>query len=70
MGNADLIGSAEACDILGVDRTTLLRWAAAPRLPSVKMPGKTGAVVYKRADVLKLKAEMDAEAEQPVASTA
>jgi excisionase family DNA binding protein len=64
------IGSAEACEILGVDRSTLMRWAAEPKLKSVKMPGQTGARVFDRADVLALKAELDAEAGQKAEASA
>jgi excisionase family DNA binding protein len=63
MGNQDLIGAVEAAEMLGVSRDTLLRWAAEPKISSVKLPGVTGARVFDRADVEKLRAEL-AEAAQ------
>jgi len=48
----DLIGSAEACTILHVDRSTLSRWVAAGRLAPVhRLPGATGALLFSRAEV-------------------
>lgn len=50
--NPDLIGSAEACVILGIDRGTLSRWVAARRLDYwVKLPGVNGAMMFDRAVV-------------------
>lgn len=68
MANLDLISAVEAGEILGVSRDTVLRWAQEPRLASVKLPGLTGARVFERAEVLRLKAEL--EAEQAKAATA
>lgn len=48
----DLIGSKEACQILGKDRATLSRWVATGRLvPAVQLPGPTGAFLFHRNDV-------------------
>lgn len=62
MGNQDLIGAAEAAEILGVSRDTLLRWATEPKIASTKLPGQTGARVFDRADVLALKEDLAAKA--------
>ena len=61
MGNPDLIGSAEACTILGdIDRGTLVRWIAAGKIAYVtKLPGETGAYVFDRAEVERMAAEQD-----------
>lgn len=62
MGN--MIGSAEAAEILGVSRATVLRWADADRdirLPGHKLPGETGAYVFDRADVEALRDELAAQ---------
>jgi predicted site-specific integrase-resolvase len=61
MGNPDLIGSAEACSILGdIDRGTLVRWIAAGKIAYVtKLPGGTGAYVFDRAEVERVKREQD-----------
>jgi len=70
MPNLDLISAVEAGEILGVSRDTVLRWASVPRLASVKLPGATGARVFERAEVLRLKSALDALAEQAEAATA
>jgi hypothetical protein len=65
MGNPDLIGSAEACAILGdgetpIDRATLVRRIARGELATVgKMPGPNGAWLFDRAEVLRHKAELE-----------
>lgn len=65
MGNPDLIGSAEACDILGdgetpIDRATLVRRIARGELKTVaKMPGASGVWLFDRAEVLRHKAEVE-----------
>jgi excisionase family DNA binding protein len=64
MANLDLVSAVEAGEILGVSRDTVLRWAHEPRLASVKLPGATGARVFERAEVLRLKAALDALAAQ------
>lgn len=54
----DLIGSAEACDILGIDRSVLVRRIAAGKLKAVtKMPGERGPYVFDRAEVERHAAE-------------
>lgn len=46
------IGSREACQILGVDKSTLSRWVAAGRLtPIMRGTSKNGAMFFNRADV-------------------
>lgn len=46
----DLIGSKEACAILGdISRATLTRWVASGRLAAaVKLPGPNGAFMFDR----------------------
>jgi hypothetical protein len=72
MGNTDLIGSAEACGILGgIDRATLVRRVAAGKLACAqKLPGQTGVYLFDRAEVLRHKAEIDAETDGRVAKAA
>ena len=56
----DLISATEACELIGIDRSTLTRWmdrgkiAPAFRLPT---PGGRGAVLFARADVERLRDE-------------
>jgi predicted site-specific integrase-resolvase len=55
----DLIGSAEACDILDIDRATLSRWVSAGRIDYwVRLPGKNGAMLFDRRVVLALADEI------------
>ena len=56
------IGSAEACQILDVDRSTLVRMVKSGRLTAeTKMPGASGAYVFARSDVEALAAQRNAE---------
>lgn len=44
--------SAEACQRLGIDRSTLSRWVASGRIkPAVKLPGLRGAMLFDPATV-------------------
>lgn len=55
---ADLIGSAETCTILDIDRSTMSRWIAAGKLPyAVRLPGPNGAFLFNRSDVEELARE-------------
>lgn len=62
---SDLIGSVEAADLLGVDRSVLTRLVQSGRLDRAhKLPGENGAALYRRSDVEALAA---ARAEQATA---
>jgi len=57
----DLIGSQEACRVLGIDRSTLSRWVAAGRLDYwVQLPGPNGAFLFDRKAVEALRTESGA----------
>lgn len=60
MGNPSaetLITSAEACQVLNIDRSTLNRWIASGRVtPTLKLPGKTGAYLFAPDEIEKAKA--------------
>ncbi len=44
--------TAEVCKLLNIDRTTVTRWVQAGKLtPARKLPGVSGAYLYKRADI-------------------
>lgn len=48
----DLIGSAEAAEILGKDQATISRWVANGTLkPATKLPGLSGAFLFHRTDI-------------------
>jgi predicted site-specific integrase-resolvase len=60
MANPDLVGSAEACETIGVDRSTLTRWVKSGKAQIVnKLPGQTGVYLFTRAEVERLKREQD-----------
>jgi excisionase family DNA binding protein len=51
------IGTAEACEALGVSKDTLIRMAARGDItPLHKMPGVNGAYVFDRAEIEELAA--------------
>lgn len=55
---ADLIGSKQAAEILGVDRSTFLRWVADGLIePEHELPGLTGSKLFRVKDVERLRAE-------------
>ena len=54
---AHLIGSAEAAELLGVDRATLNRWVTSGRVqPAAQLPGRTGARMFSRTSIESLAA--------------
>lgn len=58
-----LLTAAEACDQLGIDRSTLSRWATAGRIAyQLKLPGKRGAYLFTQAQIDAAQATIDAEA--------
>lgn len=55
---ADLIGAREACQVAGIKRSTLTYWLLTGRLaPAMKLPGRTGSLLFSRADVEAAKAK-------------
>lgn len=60
--HSDLIGTAEACEILAKDRATLTRWVEKGKVKSLKMRGRTGAHLFERADIERLRDQEQAEA--------
>lgn len=54
----ELISAQDAERLLKKDRRTIHRWAASGKLPVAhKLPGDTGAFLFRRSDVEALKAE-------------
>ena len=62
METTDLISTTEAMAILKVRRSTVISWADKGRLKSIKMRGETGAYLFDRADVERLRDELAAAA--------
>lgn len=62
----DLIATADVAKLLGYTVATINRWAAdgtpGKPQPALKLPGETGARLYRRADVEAYKATEDAAA--------
>lgn len=53
--------SAEVCETLNIDRSTLSRWVAAGLIePSLKLPGIRGAFIFNRDEVERRRQEMAA----------
>lgn len=49
---SNLVSSAEAAQMVGVDRRTFNRWVTAGRVPpAVEAPGQTGTRLFERAVV-------------------
>lgn len=43
----ELIGSADVCALLGIERSTLIRWVQLGQVKAaIKMPGKSGAYLF------------------------
>lgn len=56
---AHLLSSAQVCETLTIDRSTLTRWVAAERIvPAHKLPGVTGAYLFDPDEVDRLKREL------------
>ena len=52
-----LLTSAEVCEALNIDRSTLSRWVAAEKIaPAIKMPGVRGPFLFDPAEVERVKA--------------
>lgn len=59
MANPDIIGTTEASDLLGINRTTLFRWVVAGRVtPTSRLAGPNGAYLFHRTDIERLKREL------------
>lgn len=53
-----LIGSREACDQIGIDRSTLVRWVQLGKaVPAMRLTGDTGAYLFAPSEVARLAAE-------------
>ena len=58
-----LLTSAEACDQLAIDRSTLSRWVTTGRMTcAMKLPGKRGAYLFTQAQIDAARATIDTEA--------
>lgn len=55
---AELIGALEAAELLGVDRSWVLKLAREGALDATKLPGRTGSYVFTRAEIERYKADL------------
>lgn len=56
--STNLIPSAEVCERLDIDRSTLSRWVAAGRIaPAYKSPGVRGPFLFDAAEVERVRQE-------------
>lgn len=57
MPDEPLIGTAEACEVIGIDRSTLTRWVAQEKIRAAqKLPGQSGAYLFRRTEVQRVAA--------------
>lgn len=60
MSAPDYLTSAQVCERLNIDRSTLSRWVAAHRITAAtKLPGLRGAFLFRPAEVERVKAEVE-----------
>ena len=53
--SSQLLSSAEACTILHISRSTLIRWVAAGKIQAAqKLPGQSGVYLFEPAEVPRL----------------
>ena len=62
MAPPDLLATTEAAALIGVERSTLSRWAAAGRISIAhQLPGRNGAILFTRSEVERVAAEWQTE---------
>lgn len=58
----ELIGSADVCALLGIERSTLIRWVQLGQVKyTIKMPGKSGAYLFDPEYIARLVEAQNAE---------
>lgn len=64
----DLVASADVCDTLYIDRSTLSRWVKdGTAVPTMRLPGARGAFLFSAEEVERLKPIADARRRGDVA---
>jgi excisionase family DNA binding protein len=46
------LSTLQAAELVHVNRVTIFRWIKSGRLVGIKLPGRTGSWIFRRADVL------------------
>lgn len=55
MNPPDLLSTTQVCEVVGFDRSTLSRWIKdGTAVPALRLPGKTGAYLFTRAETERL----------------
>ena len=63
MSRDDLLATRQVADTLGIDTSTISRWVKEGRIvPVMRLPGKTGAMLFANKDVERLRTDLAAEA--------
>ena len=58
------LGSAEVCERIGIDRSTLTRWIQTDRIKfAQKLPGQKGVYLFEPAEVERARAEYQSASE-------
>lgn len=69
MPSDDLLSTVETADLIGVERSTVSKMVREARLtPAHKLPGPTGAFVFRRGEVERAAAEYRTKSQPTVAS--
>lgn len=59
----ELLATRQVADALGIDVSTISRWVKEGRIsPAMRLPGKTGAMLFTPKDVERLRSALAAEA--------
>jgi predicted site-specific integrase-resolvase len=62
---ADLLGTVATADMIGIERSTLVRWVQLGRIvPAMRLPGRTGAYLFYRSEVETAAGEWKTESEK------
>lgn len=66
-----LIGAAETCQRIGIDRSTLTRWVQLGKIaPAMQLPGTRGAYLFRPEDVQRRRLAYVAERAERTEATA
>jgi predicted site-specific integrase-resolvase len=63
------LGSAEVCELIGIDRSTLTRWIQTDKIrPAQQLPGPKGVYLFTPDEVERAKAAYEARSTESAAS--
>jgi len=71
MPNPDLLSTTQACEVIGIERSTVSRWVQQGLMqPTLKLPSQTGAFLFDVAEVERVRSWYAGRLAEPKASTA